>query len=121
MTDISEFVKSISTELRAMKSAQRQAAASMPSYVLETDISVPTYSFATTKPSHTGTTTLWLYCNTSTIVATPYFTSGEIANIYWQPVHKSGAVGWKIANYNSYAVSLHIKVIANQKGRLATS
>ena len=121
MSNISEFVKSISTELRAMKSAQRQAAASMPSYVLETDISVPTYSFATTKPSHTGTTTLWLYCNTSTIVATPYFVSGEIGNIYWQPVHKSGAGGWKIANYNSYAVNLLIKVIANQKGRLATS
>lgn len=121
MSGVGKIVKRISTELRAMKSAQRQAAASMPSYVLETDISVPTYSFETAKPSHTGTTTLWLYCNTSTIVATPYFMSGEISNVYWQPVYKSGAVGWTVANYNSSAVTLHIKVIANQKGTLAAS
>lgn len=119
MSDISSKIRDIDAELRALKSAQRQAAASMPSYVLETDVSVPTYSFASTKPSHSGTATLWLYCNTLTIVATPYFTSGEINNIYWQPVYKSGAVGWKIANYNESAVSLHIKVIANQNGRLS--
>lgn len=121
MSDISSEIREIDAEMRALKSAQRQAAASMPSYVLETNVSVPTYSFASEKPSHTGTATLWLYCNTLTIVATPYFTSGEFSNIYWQPVYKSGAVGWKIANYNDSAVTLHIKVIANQKGRLATA
>lgn len=91
----------------------------MPGHVLETDVSVPTYSFATAKPSHTGVKTVWLACNTSSIVATIYFTSGPVANIYWQPVHREGAVGWKIANYNESVANLRIKIVANQDGKLS--
>lgn len=117
--EVDGSVRTIRSELRAMKAEQQRAASDMPGHALEIDVTIPTYSFASAKPSHTGQRTVWLRCNTSTIMASPYFTSGPITNIYWQPVHKEGYVGWTIANYNDSQVTLHLKIVANQVGDLS--